>query len=94
MAKESGLDGVVASAQEAAIIKKELGKDFLVVTPGIRPAWAQQKGDQRRVVTPSQAIEAGADYVVVGRPIIQADDPEDAAKKIIKELEEITSETK
>lgn len=94
LAKKSGLDGVVASAQEALMIKKELGRDFLVVTPGIRPTWAILQCDQRRVLTPSQAVEAGADYIVVGRPIIQADDPVYAAKKIIQELEEMTSETK
>ncbi|MGD9153468.1 MAG: orotidine-5'-phosphate decarboxylase [Gammaproteobacteria bacterium] len=94
LAKESGLDGVVASAQEASMIKKELGKNFLVVTPGIRPTWAMLQCDQRRVLTPRQAVEAGADYIVVGRPIIQADDPAHAAKKIIQELKEITSETK
>jgi len=94
LAKSSGLDGVVASAQEAGMIKQELGKDFLVVTPGIRPTWAMKKEDQRRVVTPSQAIAAGADYIVVGRPIIQADDPLQAVKKIIQELEGVVSEKK
>ncbi|MGD9109106.1 MAG: orotidine-5'-phosphate decarboxylase [Gammaproteobacteria bacterium] len=94
LAKKSGLDGVVASAQEALMIKKELGRDFLVVTPGIRPTWTMLQCDQRRVLTPGQAVEAGADYIVVGRPIIQADDPVYAAKKIIQELEEMTSETK
>jgi len=71
LAKSSGLDGVVASAQEAGMIKRELGQDFLVVTPGIRPIWAMnKKEDQRRVLTPSQAIAAGADYIVVGRTIV------------------------
>jgi orotidine-5'-phosphate decarboxylase len=86
LAKTSGLDGVVASAQEARMIKQELGEDFLVVTPGIRPEWAMQKGDQRRVSTPGQAIAAGSDYIVVGRPILQADNPVDAANKILQEL--------
>jgi orotidine-5'-phosphate decarboxylase len=94
LAKESGLDGVVASAQEASMIKQELGQDFLVVTPGIRPGWATQKEDQRRVLTPSEAVAKGADYIVVGRPIIHADDPAGAAKKIIQELEEVAGEKK
>jgi len=82
---DSGLDGVVASAKETERIKKEIGKDFIVVTPGVRPVWAET-GDQKRVLTPQQAISAGADYIVVGRPIIQANDPLKAAKKIIKEI--------
>ncbi|MFQ5951866.1 MAG: orotidine-5'-phosphate decarboxylase [Candidatus Omnitrophota bacterium] len=86
LAKDSGLDGVVASAQEAHLIKEKIGKDFIVVTPGVRPEWAQA-GDQKRIVTPKQAIEGGADYIVVGRPIIKDDDPLGAAKKIIKEME-------
>ena len=86
LSKESGLDGVVASAQEAKKIKENLGSDFLVVTPGIRPTWAAS-GDQRRVVTPKKAMEYGVDYIVVGRPIIEADDPKEAAQRIIKEME-------
>ena len=74
LTKESGLDGVVASAQEAALIKKELGSDFVTVTPGIRPAGAAL-GDQKRVMTPVEAIESGSDYLVIGRPITQAPDP-------------------
>ncbi len=92
MAKEAGLPGVVASAQEATVIKKELGDEFIVVTPGIRPLWAQKKSDdQKRIVTPSDAVRAGADYVVIGRPIIEAPNPLEAAEKIIEELEEIKS---
>jgi orotidine-5'-phosphate decarboxylase len=86
LAKASGLDGVVASAKEAKLIKKELGKNFIVVTPGVRPAWAEE-GDQKRVLTPKQAIAEGADYIVVGRPIIEAEDPFLAAKRIIEEME-------
>jgi orotidine-5'-phosphate decarboxylase len=85
MAADSGLDGVVASAREAADIKKNIGKDFVVVTPGVRPEWAAA-GDQKRIVTPEQAIANGADYIVVGRPIIQADDPREAAEKILEEI--------
>lgn len=85
LAKEAGLDGVVASAKEAGRIRKELGKDFLIVAPGIRPASAATD-DQKRVATPLEAITAGADYIVVGRPITTAPDPAQAARDIIKEL--------
>lgn len=74
LAATNGLDGVVCSAQEAAMLRKALGNDFLLVTPGIRPAGSNQ-GDQSRVMTPVQAREAGVSYVVVGRPITQAADP-------------------
>lgn len=86
LARRAGLDGVVASAQEAAVIKENTGKDFVVVTPGVRPDWAAA-GDQKRIVTPKKAMENGADYIVVGRPIIQAPDPREAARRIIEEME-------
>ncbi|MBD3380212.1 MAG: orotidine-5'-phosphate decarboxylase [Candidatus Omnitrophica bacterium] len=86
MAKEAGLNGVVASAREAKKIKEKLGEGFVIVTPGIRPEWAA-KGDQKRVLSPKEAIKEGADYIVVGRPIIKADDPAAAAEKIIEEME-------
>jgi len=85
MAREAGLDGVVASPQETSAIRQKLGKDFIVVTPGVRPKWAA-KGDQKRIATPAEAIRSGADYIVVGRPIIKADDPVEAARKIIEEM--------
>lgn len=85
LSKSCGLDGVVASAHEIAIIRKSAGKDFLVVTPGVRPVWAA-RGDQKRVMTPKEAVAAGADYIVIGRPITQADDPAKAAKDVIKEI--------
>ncbi len=81
-AAECGLDGVVCSPQEVEIIRQTVGDDFLVVTPGIRPKWAAA-GDQRRITTPQQAIERGSDYLVIGRPITQADNPQAAAEKII-----------
>ena len=81
LAKESGLDGVVCSAQEAQSLKAALGKEFKLVTPGIRPA-GSDAGDQKRIMTPKQAIEDGSDYLVVGRPITQAADPVAVLKEI------------
>ena len=74
LAQASGLDGVVCSAQEAAMLRGECGKDFCLVTPGIRPASAS-KDDQQRVMTPAAAVAAGADYLVIGRPVTQSQDP-------------------
>jgi len=85
--REAGFDGVIASGQEAAAIREATGDDFLIVTPGIRPAGADA-GDQARVMTPARAIAAGADYLVVGRPIIQAEDPGTAARAIVEEIEQ------
>jgi len=84
--RESGMDGVVASPQEAAAIRAACGKDFLIVTPGIRPMNGEQ-GDQSRVATPSHALKDGADFLVVGRPILAAEDPRLAAQAIVKEME-------
>jgi len=86
MAKKAGLDGVVCSAHEAAAVRKDCGKDFIIVTPGIRPKGVEA-GDQKRVATAKDAIAAGADYIVVGRPILEASDPLEAAENIIKEME-------
>ncbi len=85
MAKDAGLDGVVASPQEISAIRRKSGEDFIIVTPGVRPEWAAA-GDQKRIATPAEAIKSGADYIVVGRPIIEADDPAEAARKIIEEM--------
>ncbi|MCG9749341.1 orotidine-5'-phosphate decarboxylase [Vibrio brasiliensis] len=74
LTKNSGLDGVVCSAQEASMLKGELGQEFKLVTPGIRPAGAAV-GDQKRIMTPVDAVKAGSDYLVIGRPITQAPDP-------------------
>lgn len=74
LAKESGLDGVVSSAQEVTLIKTNVAAPFICVTPGIRPAGASI-GDQKRIMTPAEAIAAGSDYLVIGRPITQAEDP-------------------
>jgi len=82
LAREAGLDGVVCSAHEIAPIRRALGQDFLLVTPGIRPAGAAV-GDQKRVMTPTDAIQAGADVLVIGRPITAAPDPAAAARDIL-----------
>jgi orotidine-5'-phosphate decarboxylase len=85
LARDAGADGVVASAQEVPLIREACGTDFLVVTPGIRPAgWGP--GDQARPATPAGALAAGADYLVVGRPIIEAADPAAAAEAILEEM--------
>lgn len=91
LAKESGLTGVVAPDTDATQIKKELGNDFIVVCPAVRPTWAIVN-DQIRIVSPSDAIKAGADYMVIGRPITQAESPVEAAKLIIAEIEEALKE--
>ncbi|HJS32239.1 MAG TPA: orotidine-5'-phosphate decarboxylase [Alphaproteobacteria bacterium] len=85
LAKKSGLDGVVCSAHETAALRAECGKDFLLVVPGIRPSWATSN-DQKRVVTPVEAVRRGADYLVIGRPITQADDPASALERIAAEI--------
>lgn len=87
LAKEAGLDGVVASPKEASEIKNACGKEFISVCPGIRPTWAAT-GDQKRIMTPKDAINQGASYLVVGRPITGADDPAEAARKVLEEMEE------
>lgn len=85
LAQASGLDGVVASVEEAAMIRRELGPQFLIVTPGIRPAEASLD-DQKRVATPKVAIEQGSNFLVVGRPILQASSPRAAALRILDEI--------
>ncbi|MGD0562878.1 MAG: orotidine-5'-phosphate decarboxylase [Roseiarcus sp.] len=84
-ARAAGVDGLVASASEAAMLRAAVGDSLLLVTPGIRPAGADL-GDQKRVATPAQAIADGADYLVVGRPVTQASDPRAAAQRIVAEI--------
>ena len=84
-AREAGMDGIVASPAEAAAVRAIVGPDIAIVTPGIRPA-GSDAGDQKRVATPAAAIQAGADYLVVGRPITAAADPRGAAEAIIAEI--------
>ncbi len=94
LAKKAGVDGVVASVQEARAIRKACGPDFLIVTPGVRPAEKAEPGkkssgkkdDQSRTATPTEAIKAGADFVVVGRPILTAADPRSTAQEIVDEI--------
>jgi len=88
-AKEAGLDGVVASPKEIKSIREACGEDFLIVTPGIRPA-GSSTDDQKRVCTPEQAISDGADFLVIGRPILNADNPSER----LKEINESISQTK
>jgi len=85
LAQSSGMDGVVCSAQESSILSSELGKDFVLVTPGIRPAGSEQ-GDQKRIMTPTQAMAAGSHYLVMGRPITQAADPIAVLTQVNREL--------
>jgi orotidine-5'-phosphate decarboxylase len=85
LAQETGLDGAVCSPQEVAQLRQTCGNDFLLVCPGVRPTWAD-KADQKRSLTPAQAIKAGADYLVIGRPITTAADPELAWKRISEEI--------
>ncbi len=87
LAKNCGLDGVVASGQEISLIRKACGKDFLIVTPGVRPTWAAH-GDQKRIMTPKEAVDTGASFIVVGRPITQHPQPLVGAEKILKEIED------
>jgi orotidine-5'-phosphate decarboxylase len=87
LCQEAGLDGVVASPHEVRAIREETGPNFLIITPGIRPAGVDMH-DQVRVATPTRAMRAGASYLVVGRPITTAPDPLDAARKVIREMED------
>ena len=87
MAHEAGCDGVVASVEEAAFLREEFGKDFIIVTPGIRPAGAAAQ-DQKRIATPADAVKNGSNFLVVGRPILEAADPIKAAKEILEEINE------
>lgn len=86
LARANGIRGLVASAHEARELRRELGEDFAIVTPGVRPS-GSAKGDQARVVTPADALRAGASHIVVGRPITEAADPARAAREILDELE-------
>mgnify|MGYP000911925564 FL=1 len=88
MGLEAGLDGIVASAKEAAAITRECSCG-LIITPGIRPVWAAEN-DQKRVLTPREAVESGATHLVVGRPVTQSRDPRSAVLSILEELENLS----
>ena len=86
-AQNSGCAGIICSGEEAKLVRQKCGEGFKIVVPGIRPQWADVTGDdQNRIATPSQAIEDGADLIVVGRPIRDANDPREAAQKIVDEI--------
>ncbi|MFC1821244.1 orotidine-5'-phosphate decarboxylase [Thermodesulfobacteriota bacterium] len=87
IAREAGCHGIVCSGKEVSKVRGEFGSDFIIVAPGIRPAWASvNQDDQKRIVTPAQAVEAGADFIVVGRPIRDDSDPVKAAERIAEEI--------
>lgn len=90
LAQSSGLDGVVCSPLEVSSLRKQFGNDFVLVTPGIRPQ-GTDRGDQQRILTPSEAISAGSDYLVIGRPITQAADPLQALMEIEEEINAIAT---
>ena len=89
LAKECGMDGVVCSALEAKMIREACGDDFLIVTPGIRPSFAATN-DQKRIATPASALQDGASRLVIGRPITQAENPREAVRLIIEEMENVS----
>lgn len=91
LARKAGCGGLVASGQEAQELRRELGEDFAIVTPGVRPA-GTAAGDQARVLTPKEAIEAGSTYLVVGRPILEAANAANAAANIVREIDQALSE--
>lgn len=93
MAAEAGLDGVVASTREAAVLRRRFPRPFLLVTPGVRPSWAPDSGDQKRVASPAEALGAGADFLVVGRPITASPNPREAAARLLADLRALTSTT-
>lgn len=88
LAKESGIDGTVSSPYEAKAVRQLNGPDFLIVTPGIRPSFAAAN-DQKRFTTPAEALRDGASHLVIGRPITKAEDPREAAEKILAEIQEV-----
>lgn len=85
LAQKAGINGVVASPREVAQVREACGPDFLIVTPGVRPSFSSTD-DQKRIMTPAEAIQAGSDYLVIGRPISAASDPLAAADAIITEI--------
>jgi len=89
-ARDIGVDGLVCSPEEAANLRAVIAPNMVLVTPGIRPA-GSATGDQKRIMTPAKAIKAGADYLVVGRPVVEASDPKMAAEQIVSEIEQASA---
>jgi orotidine-5'-phosphate decarboxylase len=87
LAKAAGLDGVVCSPQEIEVLRREYGRELVIVTPGIRPVWAAAQ-DQKRIMTPAEAVAKGADYLVIGRPITGASSPNEAFLRVVGELDQ------
>jgi len=92
LAQRAGMHGVVASPQEIKMLRRAVRGSFVILTPGVRPAWAG-KDDQKRTMTPAEAVAAGADYIVIGRPVLKAADRGEAIRKILKEIETGLSDT-
>ncbi|HCH56715.1 MAG TPA: orotidine-5'-phosphate decarboxylase [Rhodospirillaceae bacterium] len=90
LARDSGIDGIVCSPQEVSLLRGEIGDQIALVVPGVRPEWAGAD-DQKRVMTPGEAVAAGADHLVIGRPITRSDDPVGAARRIVDELSKVTA---
>jgi orotidine-5'-phosphate decarboxylase len=89
LSRDSGLDGVVASPREIRLIRERVASErFIILTPGIRPAWSEA-GDQKRVSTPSEALKAGADYIVIGRAVTASNEPRDAVERILEEIHSV-----
>lgn len=93
MAQRAGMHGVVASPQEIKLLRRAVRGPFVILTPGVRPVWAA-KDDQKRIMTPSEAVQAGADFIVVGRPVLKAPDRKAAMEKIVQEITEFGTQTK
>ena len=88
LAQDSGLDGIVASPHEIRLIRERIAaKGFIILTPGIRPAWSAKGGDQKRIATPGDAIRDGADFLVIGRAITDSPEPRTAAERILEEID-------
>ncbi len=93
LAQRAGIHGVVASPQEIKMLRREVRGDFIILTPGVRPEWAD-RDDQKRIMTPAEAVQAGADYIVVGRPVLKSRDRKEAVIKIIDEITSCLSDPK
>ena len=91
LAQDSGVGGVVCSPKEIKLVRQTCGQDFIILTPGIRPSWSVGADDQERIATPREAISQGADFIVIGRPIRKAKNPQAAASKVLDEIKQAVS---